>query len=66
MEAGLESDYLFTGHQLKDPEYTVNYHFGKLELDAVEGGTRKIESRFGNPPTKFPADLEAIREFLKL
>ncbi len=57
---------ILTGHQLKDPEYTVNYHLGKLEMDGIEGDTRKIESRFGNPPTKVAADLEAIREFLKL
>ena len=57
---------ILTGHQLKDTEYTVNYHFGKLEMDSVEGDTRKIESRFGNPPTKVAADLKAIREFLKL
>ena len=57
---------ILTGHQLKDPEYTVNYHFGKLELDGVEGGTRKIESGFGNPPIRVAADLDTIRELLKL
>ena len=57
---------ILTGHQLKDPEYTVNYHFGKLELDSLEGDTREIESRFGNPPIRVPADLEKIRQLLKL
>jgi threonine synthase len=57
---------ILTGHQLKDPDYTVNYHFGRLELNGVEGGKRKIESTFGNPPVQVAADLEKIRELIEL
>ncbi len=57
---------ILTGHQLKDAEYTVNYHYGKLALDSLEGDTREIESRYGNPPIRAAADLEKIRELLQL
>ena len=38
---------VLTGHQLKDPDVTVNYHKGK-------------QGPFSNPPTEAPNDLEEI------
>lgn len=46
---------ILTGHLLKDPDYTVDYHFGRLEPDA----------RHANAPIRVAADLDAIRDALK-
>ncbi len=57
---------ILTGHQLKDPEYTANYHFGKLELDSIDGDSREIESRFSNPPIRVAPDIDKIRALLEV
>lgn len=57
---------ILTGHQLKDPEYTVNYHLKKLELDGLEGESRLIEPHFANPPIQVAADLDEILKVLDL
>ena len=55
---------ILTGHQLKDPEYTANYHFGKLELDSADGDSKKIKSKFSNSPIRVAADIDKIRTLL--
>ena len=57
---------ILTGHQLKDPEYTANYHFGKLELDSRDGDSQEIESKFSNPPLRVSPDIDKIRALLQL
>jgi threonine synthase len=51
---GEEVVCVLTGHVLKDPDYTVDYHFGRNGL----GGA------LANPPARVPADLDAIRRAL--
>lgn len=46
---------VLTGHVLKDPDYTVEYHFGRLEPGAAHA----------NSPIRVAADLDAIREALE-
>lgn len=46
---------ILTGNQLKDPDYTVNYHKGTLE---------GIESRYGNQPIRVDADKRSINRAL--
>jgi threonine synthase len=50
---------VLTGHVLKDPEYVINYHAGKLEWDG-----RKIAGTFANRPRPIPADPNALRAAL--
>jgi threonine synthase len=52
---------VLTGTGLKDPDFTVSYHFGRLEHEG-----EPIEARFANPPVRVPAQLEAIRLALGL
>jgi len=52
---------LLTGHQLKDPQYTVNYHSGTLD-DVLTG--RKIEGQFSNRPIEIEAQLDTIARFI--
>jgi threonine synthase len=47
---------VLTGHLLKDPDYTVEYHLGRLGL----GG------ELANPPARVAADLGEIRRALGL
>ena len=51
---------VLTGHVLKDPEYILNYHGGRLEMDG-----RKIAGAFANQPRPLPADPSAIRDALE-
>jgi threonine synthase len=53
---GEEVVCVLTGHLLKDPDYTVDYHFGRLGL----GGA------LANPPVRVAADLDEIRRALGL
>lgn len=46
---------ILTGHLLKDPDYTVDYHFGKLEPGAAHA----------NAPIRVASNLDAIREALE-
>jgi threonine synthase len=52
---------VLTGHLLKDPDYTVGYHFGRLEH-----GGRPIPSALANAPVRVPATLDAVRRALGL
>ena len=45
---------VLTGHLLKDPDYTVDYHFGRMP------------GALANPPVRVPADLDAIRRALEV
>lgn len=51
---------ILTGNVLKDPDYTYQYHTGKLT--ALNGD--KIVSNLGNMPVLVPYDLEQIATFL--
>jgi threonine synthase len=43
---------VLTGHPLKDPDVTVNYH-------------KKKQGKFSNPPVEVPNDLDAIIKLIK-
>lgn len=47
---------ILTGHQLKDPDVTVNYHRGSRD------GTGSAS--FSNPPLQCAADIDAIANML--
>ena len=56
---------ILTGHQLKDPEYTVNYHLDNLYEHAVYEHqivekSGKLNTMFANKPTVLPPDKEKI------
>ncbi|MBI2621754.1 MAG: threonine synthase [Candidatus Levybacteria bacterium] len=60
---------ILTGNMLKDPDYPVAYHSGKLH----EGSTTKsivskdgpkIKSTFGNKPMRVPADPNVIKNII--
>jgi threonine synthase len=62
---------VLTGHQLKDPEYTVNYHLDNLyEHAAYENRIvekhGKIQSTYANPPVQVPPDKDKILRLLQL
>ncbi|MBI4444735.1 MAG: threonine synthase [Acidobacteria bacterium] len=62
---------VLTGHQLKDPEYTVNYHLNNLYEHAVYENVvvekaRKLQSTYANAPIPVEADPEAILRLLEL
>lgn len=46
---------VLTGHLLKDPDFTVNYHFGRLEPGA----------ELANEPVRVESNIEAIRAALE-
>jgi threonine synthase len=50
---------ILTGHQLKDPEYILQYHQGTL---AHAGQT--IAGQYQNQMTRIPAELSALRNLL--
>ncbi len=54
---------LLTGHQIKDSEYTVQYHLG--ELGGGPSGTERVVSTFGNRPVRVAADKKAIVRLLE-
>lgn len=51
---------ILTGHILKDPDYTVNYHAGALSFTGKGGEKITLESRYANAFTRVPADRDAI------
>jgi len=62
---------ILTGHQLKDPEYTVNYHLDNLYQHATYSNvlvkkSGKLTSTFANQPVKVPADKQEIIRLLGL
>ncbi|HUI92914.1 MAG TPA: threonine synthase [Chitinivibrionales bacterium] len=61
---------ILTGHLLKDPDYTVEFHRDELFLDAERKtsltGTQRINTGgFSNKPVKMPADANVIMSFIK-
>ncbi|MGH9755774.1 MAG: threonine synthase [Blastocatellia bacterium] len=55
---------ILTGHVLKDPDYTVNYHAGALSFTGKGGEKITLESRYANAFTHVPAERDAIMEAL--
>lgn len=51
---------ILTGHVLKDPDYTVNYHRGSLSYTDKSGEKIQLQSNYANAFTQVPADREAI------
>jgi threonine synthase len=61
---------ILTGHLLKDPDYTVEFHRNELYLDAerktsVQGKQRIKTAGLSNSPVKLPADADAIMSHIK-
>jgi threonine synthase len=62
---------ILTGHLLKDPDYTVNYHLDNLYEEATYDTvllrkSGKLESTFANRPVRIEADKARILELLDL
>ena len=62
---------ILTGHQLKDPEYTVNYHLDNLYEHATYQNilvqkSGKLTSTYSNKPVQVAADKDAIIKLLGL
>ncbi len=57
---------ILTGHILKDPDYTVNYHCGELSFAGKSGEKIPIKSRFANAFSRVPAERQAILAALHL
>jgi threonine synthase len=55
---------ILTGHVLKDPDYTVNYHRGALGFTGGSGERVSIEARHANAFRQVPAERNAILEAL--
>src|SRR5262245_49710692 len=55
---------ILTGHVLKDPDYTVNYHAGALSFTGKNGERVALESRYANAFTRVPAERDAIMGIL--
>jgi threonine synthase len=61
---------ILTGHLLKDPDYTVEFHRDELYLDAARKtsvtGKRKIRTKgLCNKPVNLPADADAIMSYIE-
>ena len=52
---------VLTGHVLKDTDYVINYHQGKLNADG-QVGRDKIKGTFSNHPMRVKADMQEIRD----
>lgn len=62
---------ILTGHQLKDPEYTINYHLDNLYRHAsyenqIVKKSGKLNPKFINKPIVLPPDKEKIIRLLGL
>lgn len=55
---------ILTGHVLKDPDYTVNYHAGTLSFTNRSGERVSIQSHYANAFTRAPAERNAIMKAL--
>ncbi len=55
---------ILTGHVLKDPDYTVNYHRGTLGYTDKSGDKIELKSNYANAFTQIPANREAILKSL--
>jgi threonine synthase len=61
---------ILTGHLLKDPDYTVEFHRDELFLDVernttVTGTSRINTGGCSNKPVQMPADAGAIRSYIE-
>jgi threonine synthase len=61
---------ILTGHLLKDPDYTVEFHRDELYLDAdrksTVRGTQKIKTKgLSNRPVKLPANADKIMSYIR-
>jgi len=56
---------VLTGNLLKDPNYTVDYHTGKLGIGAGDD-RRAIKGSFANRPVRAPANKDEIKKLLSL
>jgi threonine synthase len=61
---------ILTGHLLKDPDYTVEFHRDELYLDAdrkttVRGKQRIRTAGLSNKPVKLAADADTIMSYIK-
>jgi threonine synthase len=54
---------VLTGNLLKDPDYTVGYHAGRLRV-GDEADTREVLGRFANRPIRAAADVEVLKRLL--
>lgn len=55
---------ILTGHVLKDPDYTVNYHRGTLGYVTKSGERVELASNYANAFTQIPAERTAILKAL--
>jgi threonine synthase len=55
---------ILTGHVLKDPDYTVNYHRGTLSYTSKDGEKIQLASNHANAFIQVPAEREAILKAL--
>ena len=51
---------ILTGHALKDPDYTVNYHRGALVFKDAEGTTHQFRSTFSSLLIQVAPERDAI------
>jgi threonine synthase len=61
---------ILTGHLLKDPDYTVDFHKDELYLDpqrtSTVTGTKKIDPcGLNNCPTSLKADLDTLVDYIE-
>ena len=61
---------ILTGHLLKDPDYTVEFHRDELFLDVdrrttVKGSVRISSGGLHNSPVQMPANADTILEFIQ-
>ncbi|MBD3344330.1 MAG: threonine synthase [Chitinivibrionales bacterium] len=61
---------ILTGHLLKDPDYSVEFHKDELYLDAVRKttveGKQKIDTHgYSNKPVQLPADADVLLDFIE-
>jgi len=57
---------VLTGHVLKDPDYTVNYHRGSLSYVDASGAKVQIAPHHANRLVQVPAEAQAILNALKM
>lgn len=55
---------ILTGHLLKDPDYTVNYHRGTLSYINKSGEKVQLASNYANAFVQVPAERDAILKAL--
>lgn len=57
---------ILTGHVLKDPDYTVNYHRRTLTYTTPDGNRLAIQSNYANAFVQVPSTKEALLRALEL